>query len=482
KAVVGGSRYADRLELDRDFGQAEMKAAGMTTLPSWDFDSFDAALAFVKANPGRYVVKPNGEAQNEKVLSDVGQDDDGEDVVHMLEFFRRGWSGKLLGFQVQKHATGVEVAVGAFFNGKRFLLPACVNFEHKKLFDGEIGPSTGEMGTSMFWTEANALVRETILRFEAPLARSGYTGYFDLNCIASSRGIVPLEATCRFGYPTIDIQLDGVLSPWSDFLAAQARGEPRDGLAGELGPDALLDHALVVDVRVVEAPLQLVAQSRDQVPEAPGGVLLRVQALFGLEQLVGAAHLDVHAVEVATREVGQRERGVHEHALVPLALILLDAFVDDERARLLAQLGETEHRALLQLAHGLDRGVEAHLRVLPAAVDQVDRAALGPAQERRVDHLRVGERRPRLVEAPRLEVRHRRRCPVDEADAARAQEGEQAVEDAGTGGHGTAGPDRPRKGQDRCRRRWQLGCQARERAPGGLGAPPAPLGGDACPL
>ncbi|MFO0931250.1 MAG: phosphoribosylamine--glycine ligase [Planctomycetota bacterium] len=225
KAVVGGSRYGDRLELDRDFGQAEMKAAGMTTLPSWDFDSFDAALAFVKANPGRYVVKPNGEAQNEKVLSYVGQDEDGEDVVHMLEFFRRGWSGKLLGFQVQKHATGVEVAVGAFFNGKRFLLPACVNFEHKKLFDGEIGPSTGEMGTSMFWTDANALVRETILRFEAPLARSGYTGYFDLNCIASSRGIVPLEATCRFGYPTIDIQLDGVLSPWSDFLAAQARGD-----------------------------------------------------------------------------------------------------------------------------------------------------------------------------------------------------------------------------------------------------------------
>jgi phosphoribosylamine--glycine ligase len=225
KAVIGGSTYADRLELDRDFGQAEMKAVGMTTLPCWDFHSFDAAIEFVKANPDRYVVKPNGEAQNEKVLSFVGQDEDGKDVVHMLTFFKRGWGSKIQGFQVQKHATGVEVAVGGFFNGKKFLLPACVNFEHKKLFDGEIGPATGEMGTSMFWTGAKPLVRETILRFEERLAASGYTGYFDLNCIASSRGIVPLEATSRFGYPTINIQMDGVLSPWSEFLTAQARGE-----------------------------------------------------------------------------------------------------------------------------------------------------------------------------------------------------------------------------------------------------------------
>ena len=47
----------------RDFGQEEMKAAGMTTLPRWEFTSFDAAAAFVRENPGRYVVKPSGRAQ-----------------------------------------------------------------------------------------------------------------------------------------------------------------------------------------------------------------------------------------------------------------------------------------------------------------------------------------------------------------------------------------------------------------------------------
>ena len=44
KAVVGGSVYTDRLENEREFGQTELKEAGVNTLPSWNFTSFDAAI------------------------------------------------------------------------------------------------------------------------------------------------------------------------------------------------------------------------------------------------------------------------------------------------------------------------------------------------------------------------------------------------------------------------------------------------------
>ncbi|MCE9584692.1 MAG: phosphoribosylamine--glycine ligase [Planctomycetes bacterium] len=225
KAVIGGSAYSDRLELDRDFGQDEMRAAGMNILPNWDFESFDAAATFIREKPDRYVVKPNGKAQNEKVLSYVGQEEDGRDVIEMLEHFKRGWAAKIKSFQLQKHATGVEVAIGAFFNGKEFVGPSCVNFEHKRMCNGNIGPSTGEMGTSMFWVNRGPLYEATLGRMEKRLEQGGYRGYFDLNLIANGRGLVPLEATCRFGYPTINIQMEGVLSPWGEFLAAIARGE-----------------------------------------------------------------------------------------------------------------------------------------------------------------------------------------------------------------------------------------------------------------
>ena len=146
KFVVGGSPYTDKLELDREFGQAELNAAGVDVLPSWNFTSFDEAIDFVKKNPDRYVLKPSGKAQNEKELLFIGQEADGKDILQVLEHYKVNWSKKIKEFLIQKYAEGVEVAAGAFFNGKEFIMPVCVNFEHKRLFPGEIGPSTGEMG------------------------------------------------------------------------------------------------------------------------------------------------------------------------------------------------------------------------------------------------------------------------------------------------------------------------------------------------
>lgn len=225
KLVVGGSVYTDKLEDDRDFGQEEMKAVGINVLPNWNFTDFDVAIKFIKENPGRYVLKPSGKAQNEKELLFVGQEEDGLDVLQILEHYKKNWAKKIKAFQLQKYAAGVEVAVGAFFNGKDFIYPINVNFEHKKMFPGEIGPSTGELGTSMYWAQANTIFNETLAKMKDKLVASGYVGYIDINCIANARGIYPLEFTSRFGYPHISIAMEGVLSNWNEFLYAIAKGE-----------------------------------------------------------------------------------------------------------------------------------------------------------------------------------------------------------------------------------------------------------------
>ena len=149
KLVVGGTPYTDRLEDDRGFGQQDLKAAGVAIIPQQDFTSFDEAIAFVRANPNRYVIKPSGEAQNLKGLLFVGEEEDGRDVIGVLEDYQRAWATRIAEFQLQRRILGVEVATGAFFNGREFVYPICVNFEHKKLLPGDIGPSTGEMGTAM---------------------------------------------------------------------------------------------------------------------------------------------------------------------------------------------------------------------------------------------------------------------------------------------------------------------------------------------
>jgi phosphoribosylamine--glycine ligase len=225
KKVVGGSAYTDRLENEREFGQQELAEAGVSVLPNWNFSDFEEAVKFVQSNPGRYVIKPSGKAQNEKELLFVGQEADGNDVINVLAHYKKNWSNKIKIFQIQQFSSGVEVAVGAFFNGKEFVRPVNINFEHKRLFPGNIGPSTGEMGTLMFWSQGNRIFELTLEKMKPALAASGYVGYIDVNCIANGTGIYPLEFTSRFGYPTISIHMEGITSKWGKFLHNLAKGE-----------------------------------------------------------------------------------------------------------------------------------------------------------------------------------------------------------------------------------------------------------------
>lgn len=225
KLVIGGTVYTDRLEEDREFGQEEMKKFGMNILPNYNFTSFDEAIEFLKKNPGRYVFKPNGKAADEKNLLFIGEEEDGKDIFEILVDNKDFLAKKIESFQLQKYVAGVEIATGAFFNGKNFIQPININFEHKKLFPGDHGPFTGDMGALMYWSAPNSIYNNTIAKMENVLAEHGYVGYFDINCIVNGRGIYPLEFTARFGYPTISTQIEGILEPIGDFLYKLASGQ-----------------------------------------------------------------------------------------------------------------------------------------------------------------------------------------------------------------------------------------------------------------
>jgi phosphoribosylamine---glycine ligase len=243
KLVVGGTPYTDRLEDDRSFGQEELRKAGINILPYREFDNFDDAIAYVRNNPERHVIKPSGAAVKRRLF--VGDEDDGQDVIRVLEAYKKSFPDEIRVFQLQRRVTGVEVAVGAFFNGKEFIYPINVNFEHKKLFPGNIGPSTGEMGAVMFWSGANRLFNSTLKKMEARLAEESYVGYIDLNCIVNGNGIYPLEFTARFGYPTISIQQEGMITPIGRFLADLAAG---------VNPRLRVKSGFQIGVRIAVSP------------------------------------------------------------------------------------------------------------------------------------------------------------------------------------------------------------------------------------
>ncbi len=226
KPIVGGSLYTDRLETDREFGQKELEYYGIKVLPRWNFDDYEKAIRFIRNHPDRYVFKPTGDGQaGYKGIVIIAQESDGKDLLEFLKQNSKVLSRKAPHFLLQKFADGIEVAVGAFFNGKNFISPINVNFEHKRFFHSNLGPLTGEAGTLMYWTETNILFQQTLLKLLPALQKCGYRGYIDINCIVGRDAIYPLEFTSRFGYPTIQIQLEGMKSKSGEWLSRLAHGE-----------------------------------------------------------------------------------------------------------------------------------------------------------------------------------------------------------------------------------------------------------------
>jgi len=202
--IFGPNAEGTCWELERGTGQSVLEQHGIACIPSTTFSNYDQALAFLAANPKRYVSKPTGDA--DKALSYVSKSP--EDMEFMLEHWKRKLSKKVP-FLFQEFVPGIEMAVGGWVGRDGFLSYFLENFEFKKLMSGEIGVNTGEMGTALKYVtaEESKLAREMLLPLEAALIRSGYTGYIDVAVIIDKKGCAwPLEFTTRPGWPLFQIQ------------------------------------------------------------------------------------------------------------------------------------------------------------------------------------------------------------------------------------------------------------------------------------
>lgn len=234
-AVVGGSAVGDRLEVDRAFGQRAMADVGMQTAPTHTFKCFDDGIDFIRRKPARYVYKLSDAAAS-STQNYVGMLDNGADMIAMLHAEAARCGDVTPEFVLMDFLRGVEVGIGAYFDGERFLTPACIDWEHKRFFPGDLGELTGEMGTVVSYRHSQRLFERTLGRVAPMLREARHHGYININTIVNDDGVFPLEFTSRFGYPGFAIcdalHVDG----WDVILKKMARGKSesfatRDGFA-----------------------------------------------------------------------------------------------------------------------------------------------------------------------------------------------------------------------------------------------------------
>lgn len=216
--VIGGSAFGDQLEADREFGQRTLRSIGLHTACSHSFKSYEDAMTLLQRRGGRHVLKFNG-ANSPRTRNYIGQLDDSTDMLALLTMYRDHAPGDdKPDFVLMEYLQGVEVGVGAYFNGHRFLEGVCIDFEHKRFFPGDLGELTGEMGTIVSYRGAGKLFHATLAPLTDRLAESGYCGYINVNLIANEDGLWPLEFTSRFGYPGFAICEALHTEPWELLL------------------------------------------------------------------------------------------------------------------------------------------------------------------------------------------------------------------------------------------------------------------------
>ena len=220
--VIGGSAFGDRLENDRAFAQYLLGQAGLRIARHWEFADAKAAVEFLKKNERRYVLKFNGPEAG--IDNYVGRLPDGSDVRAFLDRLSaaKAISASLV---LMEYIDGVEMGVGAYFDGERFFFPACLDWEHKRFFPGDLGELTGEMGTVVTYGRSRRFFEATLLRIEKLLREQRHHGYVNINTIVNEDGIWPLEFTCRFGYPGFAILTPLQKTPWGHLLAAMTGRE-----------------------------------------------------------------------------------------------------------------------------------------------------------------------------------------------------------------------------------------------------------------
>ena len=205
--AFGPVAAAARIESSKVFSKGLMKKYGIPTAAYEVFTDSAAAIAYLERSGQKYpaVIKADGLALGKGVIIAPDFAAAREAVRGMLDEGMFGTSGRQV--VIEEFMTGPEVTVLAFTDGKT-IKPMVSSQDHKRAFDGDLGPNTGGMGAfspSVKYTdEIAAVCMETIYKpTVAALAAEGiqYKGVIYFGLMLTPEGPRVVEYNSRFGDP-----------------------------------------------------------------------------------------------------------------------------------------------------------------------------------------------------------------------------------------------------------------------------------------
>lgn len=206
--VVGPLKLHAQIETSKGFTRDLLNKNKINVSPKYQrFESMNGVEDFISFLSGNYVVKYDGlmggkgvKVSGEHLLSVQ------EGIEYCNELIRKGGS-----FVIEEKLVGEEFSLMSFCDGKNIAHMPAVQ-DHKRAYEGDLGPNTGGMGC---YTDSNhslpfvkdselSEAREINERVEYALREEfgeGYKGILYGGFMITSQGVKLIEYNARFGDP-----------------------------------------------------------------------------------------------------------------------------------------------------------------------------------------------------------------------------------------------------------------------------------------
>ncbi len=226
--AFGPRANAAVIEASKAFSKDLMAKYHIPTAAYETFTDLEAALAYVRSQGAPIVVKADGLALGKGVIVAQTLEEAEEAVRAMMADKKFGEAGAKV--VIEECMTGPEVTVLAFCDGTH-LVPMPSSQDHKRAFDGNLGPNTGGMGSispvPCYTPELAQVCMETIFQPTVDaMAAEGrpFQGVLYFGLMLTPQGPKVVEYNSRFGDPECQAVLSLLETDLMEILLACRNG------------------------------------------------------------------------------------------------------------------------------------------------------------------------------------------------------------------------------------------------------------------
>ena len=226
--IFGHSAAATRIESSKEFAKQLMQQYGIPTAAYRSFSVFEEALEYVRRRPFPAVLKYDGLAAGKGVVI-AGTMAEAEAALRSMLLDHSFGQGRVV---IEDYLEGPEFSFMCFVCGDD-VYPMPLSQDHKRAFDGDLGPNTGGMGAYTglpFITpeDKEFAYQEIMCKAASGMVSEGcpLCGVLYGGLMKTPGGIKVIEFNARFGDPETEVVLPLLESDAFEVFDAVASGRP----------------------------------------------------------------------------------------------------------------------------------------------------------------------------------------------------------------------------------------------------------------